>query len=180
MTASVLRILVVDDDVFYRDRLARALRSRGYDVMAVGSAEEADDLPAGWDPQGAVLDLRLPGVDGLECLKRLKRKYSSARVVMLTGYGSIASAMAAVRKGARDYLIKPADADQVLSALLRSEDDAEDAGESPPVASLGRLEWEHIQRVLADCRGNVSRAASVLGLHRRSLQRKLRKFPPGE
>jgi two-component system response regulator RegA len=178
MSTSVLSILVVDDDGFFRERLARALRSRGHDVVAAGSAEEAELLPPGWEPHAAVLDLRLPGADGLECLRRLKDKYPPVRVVMLTGYGSIATAMEAVRRGAWDYLVKPADADQVLAALLRLPGGAADAGDSPPVASLGRLEWEHIQRVLADCGGNVSRAASVLGLHRRSLQRKLRKFPP--
>ena len=177
MSVVIQRILLVDDDPVYLERLARAMRSRGYEVVAVGSGEEALEAVVGWVPDAAVLDLKLPGCSGLQTLRELRGTLGELRVLMLTGYGSIASAMDAVRQGAWDYLTKPADADQILAALHRDPSQAY-AEEEPEPATLGRLEWEHIQRVLADHGGNISHAAAALGLHRRSLQRKLQKFPP--
>jgi two-component system response regulator RegA len=177
MSVVIQRILLVDDDPVYLERLARAMRSRGYEVVAVGSGEEAMEAVGGWVPDAAVLDLKLPGCSGLQTLRELRGTFGELRVLMLTGYGSIASAMEAVRQGAWDYLTKPADADQILAALHRDPSQAY-AEEEPVPATLGRLEWEHIQRVLADHGGNISHAAAALGLHRRSLQRKLQKFPP--
>lgn len=177
MTPSLQRILVVDDDPVYLERLARALRARGCTVATADSAEAAAEAARALEPQAAVLDLKLPGASGLVCLRDLRAIWPDLRVLMLTGYGSIATAMEAVRQGAWDYLTKPADADQILAALLRAPGTG--AAESdPPPPTLDRLEWEHIQRVLADNDGNISQTAAALGLHRRSLQRKLQKFPP--
>lgn len=173
------RILLVDDDEIYLERLARALQRQGSTVAAARSAEEATAISRQFHPTAAVLDMNLPGANGLVCLRELREQWPELRVLMLTGYGSIATALEAVRLGAWDYLTKPADAAGILYALTR-----ERIAEAPPAPlpaappTLERLEWEHIQRVLADCDGNISHAAEALGLHRRSLQRKLRKFPP--
>jgi two-component system response regulator RegA len=175
----VATMLVVDDDEVFRTRLARALRDRGYEVRVAGSFDEARALAVEDSPELAVVDLRMPGRSGLELVKELRALDATTRVVVLTGYGSIATAVEAMRLGAVHYLPKPADADDVLAAFARGEGEPADAStlelEAP---SLARAEWEHIQRVLADCDGNVSDAARRLGLHRRSLQRKLQKLPP--
>lgn len=176
-TLPIQRILLVDDEPVYLERLARALRSRGCTVATAESAEAAPAAAQELNPQAAVLDLKLPGASGLHCLRELRAVWPELRVLILTGYGSIATAMEAVRQGAWDYLTKPADADQILAALHRTPGAAVTPADPPP-PSLERLEWEHIQRVLADHSGNISQTASALGLHRRSLQRKLQKFPP--
>lgn len=178
MNQTLRRILLVDDDMVYLERLARALRYRGLDVATAESAEAALTAANDLRPEAAVLDLKLPGASGLHCLKELKAAWPDLRVLMLTGYGSIATAMEAVRQGAWDYLTKPADADQILTALVRDSSQPRRDVSPPAVPSLDRLEWEHIQRVLSDNGGNISQTAIVLGLHRRSLQRKLLKHPP--
>jgi two-component system response regulator RegA len=169
-------ILLVDDDATLRERLARALRERGFDVRTAGSADEAMALVRADSPEMAVLDLKMPGHSGLELLRELKEQDPSTQIVILTGYGSIATAVEATKLGAIAYLPKPVDADEVLAAFQRA------GGEAPakPVEtpSLARAEWEHINRVLSDCGGNISEAARRLGIHRRSLQRKLQKYPP--
>jgi len=168
-------VLVVDDDEVFRTRLARALRSRGYEVREAsdrqGAAAAADEAP-----ELAVVDLRLPDGSGLDVVRDLRAADPTTVVVVLTGYGSIATALEAIRLGAVHYLAKPADADDVVAAFGRA---AGAPPEAPPetVPTLARVEWEHINRVLADCGGNVSQAARLLGLHRRSLQRKLAKLP---
>lgn len=172
-------ILIVDDDRVLRSRLARAFEERGYDVRVAGSYEEAMTESGVESPEMAVIDLRMPGRSGLELLRDLKAADSTTKIVVLTGYGSIANAVDAMRLGATNYLPKPADADDIIAAFARADAPPLEAPESdhePP--SLARAEYEHIQRVLADCRGNVSEAARKLGLHRRSLQRKLQKLPP--
>jgi two-component system response regulator RegA len=171
------RILLVDDDGSFCERLARAMESRGFAVQTANHVDDAVEIADEFQPEAAVVDLRLPDATGIECLRQLKEILPGLRVLMLTGYGSIATAIEAVRAGAWDYLTKPADADQVLAALTRERSPAEESAaiEAP---SLERVEWEHIQRVLNDCGGNVSHAAVKLGMHRRSLQRKLQKFPP--
>jgi two-component system response regulator RegA len=169
-------ILLVDDDEVLRERLAQAMRERGYEVRTAGSAEEALREAQRDSPEMAVLDLRMPGVNGLELLKELRKHDPSTRVLMLTGYGSIATAVQAVREGAVGYLPKPADADEILAALNGADTTKRVLGMETP--SLARAEWEHIQRVLSDCGGNISEAARRLGIHRRSLQRKLHKYPP--
>lgn len=177
MNPDLQRILLVDDETIYLNRLAKALRDRGCTVATAESAEAAPAAAAELKPQAAVLDLKLPGASGLACLRELRAAWPELRVLMLTGYGSIATAMEAVRQGAWDYLTKPADADQILAALERDPTQPLSESEIAP-SSLDRMEWEHIQRVLNDNDGNVTQTAAALGLHRRSLQRKLRKEPP--
>jgi two-component system response regulator RegA len=171
-------ILVVDDDEIYRERLAKAFRSYGYSSVTACDVESAVLVMEEQRVDAAVLDLRMPG-GGLMCLTELLARQPWVKAVILTGYGSIATAIQAVRVGAVDYLTKPADAEQIL-AILFGKEVVEEVAESYRLPSLDRLEWEHIQRVLQEQGGNISRAAEVLGLHRRSLQRKLQKFPPQE
>ena len=177
MNPDLQRILLVDDDKIYLNRLAKALRDRGCTIATAETAEAAPAAAAGLQPQAAVLDLKLPGASGLACLRVLRTTWPELRVLMLTGYGSIATAMEAVRQGAWDYLTKPADADQILAALSRDPTQTPNDSEIAP-STLDRMEWEHIQRVLNDNDGNITQTAVVLGMHRRSLQRKLRKEPP--
>jgi two-component system response regulator RegA len=169
----LLRILVVDDDGPFRSRLARSLAARGYEVAEVASAQEALCVARAFRPDRAVVDLRMTDGSGLDVLSELQHELPALASIVLTGYGSIATALEAVRRGAIDYLTKPVDADDVLRAFDAS---GEQAAETVP--SLHRVEWEHIQRVLADCDGNVSKAARLLGVHRRTLQRKLAIRPP--
>jgi two-component system response regulator RegA len=168
-------ILLVDDDAILRERLAQAIRARGYEVRTAGSADEAMREADRDSPEMAVVDLKMPGGSGIEVLRALRRQDPSTKVLMLTGYGSIATAVEAVREGAIGYLPKPADADEILAALNGTQSTKQQPGIETP--SLARAEWEHINRVLTDCGGNISQAARLLGLHRRSLQRKLSKYP---
>jgi two-component system response regulator RegA len=168
-------ILVVDDDDVFRGRLLRALTDRGYDARGAARAAEAVASAREDSPELAVVDLRMPDGSGLDVVRELLAIDPSTRVVVLTGYGSIATAVDAMRLGAVHYLSKPADADQILAAFDPGR--AVETSAAAPVPSLARVEWEHIQRVLSDCGGNVSQAARLLGLHRRSLQRKLGKYP---
>lgn len=176
MTDARPSLLLVDDDPVYRERLARAIASRGYEVRTAADAEEAVRLAEAESPELAVLDLRMPGESGLELLARLKAIDPTTRVLMLTGYGSIATAVEAVRLGAVHYLTKPADVDEILAAFDREGPHPETMKVETP--SLARVEWEHIQRVLSDCGGNLSEASRRLGLHRRSLQRKAARSRP--
>ncbi len=178
--AAVSRLLLVDDSEVFRERLARAFRERGLAVRTAGSYDEAMASAREHAPQLAVVDLRMPGRSGLELVRDLKQLDASMHVLVLTGYGSIATAVEAVRLGAANYLPKPADADDVLAALGRAgaEVDLEESEAEADVPTLARAEWEHIHRVMADCGGNISEAARRLGIHRRSLQRKLRKRAP--
>ncbi len=171
-------ILVVDDDHIFRERLMLALRDRGYRVAGAGSGAEALALLKKARPTRAIVDLRMPGPSGLECVQALVERNSDLAVIVLTGYGSIATAKEALRLGAVDYLTKPADADQILAAFDGRSAEFLANGAEDAVPSLARIEWEHIQRILSDCNGNISQAARALGIHRRSLQRKLSKRPP--
>lgn len=170
--------LVVDDDAVFRERLARALRKRGCEVVTAADADAA--IAAAWreSPERAVVDLRMPGRGGLELVKALKTIDPATQVLVLTGYGSIATAIDAIRLGATYYLNKPADADDVLAAFARGAAPVALGDADVHAPSLARAEWEHIQRVLADSGGNISEAARRLAMHRRSLQRKLQKIPP--
>jgi two-component system response regulator RegA len=177
-------ILIVDDDEVYRTRLARAFVDRGYDTRTAQDYDSAVAAANADSPEFAVVDLKMPGKSGLELVKSLHEVDPATKSVVLTGYGSIATAIDAVRLGAAYYLSKPADADDIVGAFARAE--------APPLAppapdsdeykapSLARAEWEHINRVLSDAGGNISEAARRLGIHRRSLQRKLQKYPPRE
>jgi two-component system, response regulator RegA len=173
---SAISLLLVDDDTTLRERMARAFQARGYDVRTAGSTEEALGCVKQDPPELAIIDLRMPGRSGLELLREMLAADPATRVLVLTGYGSIATAVQATRQGAIGYLSKPAGIEEILAAF--------DNPEGPPASttleapSLARVEWEHIHRVLADCDDNISEAARRLGIHRRSLQRKLQKYPP--
>lgn len=172
-------LLLVDDDDVFRERLARAFRERGFVVETHGSVDSALGTDTGESPEFAVVDLRMPGASGLDLVRSLHARDPATRIVVLTGYGSIATAVQAVKDGASDYLSKPLDFPRILAALLGPQDtpDAEQLEAELASPSLARIEWEHIQRVLLECEGNITRAAKTLGLHRRSLQRKLDKYP---
>ena len=177
-------LLLVDDDQAFRRRLARAFEDRGYDASTAGDYDEAVELARADSPELAVVDLKMPGRSGLELVQALQAIDPATKIVVLTGYGSIATAIDAVRLGATYYLPKPADADDIVGAFARAEapplaPPAPDSGEYR-APSLARAEWEHINRVLSDCAGNISEAARRLGIHRRSLQRKLQKYPPSK
>ena len=174
-------LLIVDDDERLRSRMARAFEERGYEVQQAAGFDAAVAIASDESTELAVVDLRMPGRSGLELVGELHRIDPATRIVVLTGYGSIATALEAVRLGATHYLTKPADVDEVIASFSRGEDHARGAGGAEHVPtetpSLARVEWEHIQRVLTDCGGNITKAAQRLGIHRRSLQRKLAKFP---
>ena len=181
MTGTAESMLVVDDDDDLRERLVRAFRDRGFAAHGAAGMAQALSAAERRPPDRVVLDLRMPGPSGLEVLCRLRQVHARVRTVVLTGYGSLAATVDAMRLGAVNVIAKPADADSILAAFERAERppmQANDASYRPP--SLHRLEWEHMQRVLAEAGGNVSEAARRLGLHRRSLQRKLQKRPPAE
>ncbi len=170
-------LLLLDDDAPLRTRLGRALESRGFTTQLVQSVGEAVAAVRAQPPAFAVLDMRLEDGSGLKVVQALRHARKDARIVMLTGYGNIATAVAAVKAGAVDYLAKPADADDVARALL-----AAHSGASPPPPenpmSADRVRWEHIQRVYELCGHNVSETARRLNMHRRTLQRILAKRAP--
>jgi two-component system, response regulator RegA len=170
-------LLIADDDAAFRTRLARAMEQRGYLVTAVGSVAEALAQTA-TPPTYAVIDLRLGDGNGLEIVGPLRKARPDMRIVVLTGYGNIATAVAAVKEGAVDYLSKPADADAIEQALV-----AHGKKLPPPPSnpmSADRVRWEHIQRVFEQCDRNVSETARRLNMHRRTLQRILGKHAPRE
>lgn len=167
-------ILLVDDDEVFRERMARALRDRGHPVVTAPDVPAALAAASAHRPAYAVVDLRMAGPSGIALIGPLLELSPGARIVMLTGYGSISSAVEALRAGAHDYLSKPVDADQVVAALTG--EPVRPAETAAP--SLARAEWEHIQRVLADCNQNISEASRRLGITRRTLQLKLKKYPP--
>ncbi|MEX2214728.1 MAG: response regulator [Phycisphaeraceae bacterium] len=174
-------ILIVDDDRIFRTRLVRALEDRGLRTHGAADSAEAVRLMHEIKPVRAIVDLRMAEESGLDVIQKLKAIDPKLAVIVLTGYGSIATAKEAIRRGALDYLTKPADADQILSIFEKADAPQGERATPPESApSLAQVEWEHIQRVLADCDGNISQAARVLGIHRRSLQRKLSKLPPPE
>jgi two-component system response regulator RegA len=171
-------LLLVDDDAPLRRSLQRALERRGFTVYAAEGLQGGLNLAHSVKPQYAVIDLRLEDGSGLELVRRLRELHQKVRIVILTGYGNIATAVAAVKAGAVDYLAKPADADEVINALL-----ATGAGLPPPPdnpMSADRVRWEHIQRVFEQCNRNVSETARRLNMHRRTLQRILNKRAPRE
>lgn len=181
--------LVVDDDAVFAGALARALTRRGYAVRIAHNRQQALALAAQTPFAYITLDLHLsaapeagstvPAESGLQLVAPLRAALPDARILVLTGYASIATAVAAVKHGADEYLAKPANVDSILTALMAGvwEDAAEAAMEEPVPLSVARLEWEHIQRVLAEHDGNISATARALNMHRRTLQRKLGKRP---
>ncbi|HXJ94254.1 MAG TPA: response regulator [Terriglobia bacterium] len=172
-------VLIIDDDEAFHTRLRRAFELRGWEADVAASGKEGLTRARETGPDLATVDLRMPGESGLDFVKSLRELDATVSIIVLTGYGSIATALDAVRFGANHYLTKPVDVDQILAAYEGIQLSLVGDAPSPTtVPSLARVEWEHIQRVLTDCGGNVSQAAKLLGLHRRSLQRKLYKYPP--
>jgi len=172
-------ILLVDDETFFRERLGRAFEKRDYTVFLAADYDEAMTMVKKNKPKMAVVDLKMPGKSGLELIKDALAVHRKMKIVVLTGYGSIATATDAVKLGAVSYLPKPADIDDIITAFAKTTDlNLPEPDEKFQAPSLARMEWEHINRVLHDCKGNISAAAKKLGLHRRTLQRKLNKFPP--
>ena len=172
-----MRLLIVEDDVDFAEVLARAMRKRGVEVELAHNAATARDIAEHFAPSHALVDLKLPGESGLRVVAALSERWPALAIVVLTGYASIATAVEAVRLGARHYLAKPANADEILAALLRDQPDAALEVSAQPL-TVARLEWEHIQKVLNEHAGNISATARALKMHRRTLQRKLEKNPP--
>jgi two-component system response regulator RegA len=169
-------LLVVDDDTTFARVLADAFDKRGFAVRLAHNVAEGLAAANEESPEYAVVDLKMPGPSGLELVARLKQLDENTRIVVLTGYASVATAVEAIKLGAIHYLTKPADADEVLAAFGRTAGDAATPVEIRPL-SVARLEWEHIQKVLNECGGNISETARRLAMHRRTLQRKLAKRP---
>jgi two-component system response regulator RegA len=169
-------LLLVDDDPTFCEVLGEALSKRGFSVRIAHNVTDALRLVEASLPAYAVIDLRMPGPSGLDLVAKLRVCNPDLKLVVLTGYASIATAVEAIKLGATYYLTKPCDADEIVAAFNRDQGDTAIAIAPEPI-SINRLEWEHIQRVLAECGGNVSAAARRLGMHRRTLQRKLSKHP---
>lgn len=173
------RLLLVDDDPTFCKVLQQALEKRGFEVHTATDVDAGLALAETVDPEYAVIDLRIGHESGLLLVKRLAELDVNTRIVMLTGYASIATAVEAIKLGAVHYLTKPADADEIVAALHKNEGDASVEIKDKPL-SVKRLEWEHLQKVLVAHDGNISAAARALGMHRRTLQRKLDKRPVKE
>ena len=169
-------LLIVDDDNPFRERLARAMEKKGFDVTQAEGVKKGIESVKVKKPAFAVVDLRLNDGNGLEVVKQLQTSNSKSRIIMLTGYGNIPTAVAAIKEGAIDYLAKPADADDVEKALLADPEAKAPPPENP--MSADRVKWEHIHRVFELCNRNVSETARRLKIHRRTLQRILSKRSP--
>lgn len=169
-------LLLVDDDEIFLNRLARAMEKRGFEVIRASSIATAKEAVSQQPPAYAVVDLRLEDGNGLDVVDALRDAREDARIVVLTGYGAIATAVAAVKMGATDYLAKPADADDITRALLSRGETLPPPPDAP--MSADRVRWEHIQRVYEQCDRNVSETARRLHMHRRTLQRILAKRSP--
>ncbi|MFQ5660949.1 MAG: response regulator transcription factor [Gammaproteobacteria bacterium] len=169
-------LLLVDDDETFCDVLSRALEKRGYSVVSAHDIEGALTQAVDLIPTHAVVDLKMPGESGLELIPKLCELHPQILIVVLTGYASIATAVEAIKLGAVHYLTKPTNADQIVKAFQREAGDPDVRISDKPIP-LNRVEWEHIQKVLTDCNGNITAAARTLGMYRRTLQRKLQKRP---
>ncbi|WP_062265174.1 response regulator transcription factor [Endozoicomonas arenosclerae] len=171
------KILLVDDDQTFCQVLARAFRRRDLDVRVAHSAEQGEDILNQFQPDLAVIDLKMSGASGLTLIPHLLNSNPKVRILVLTGYASIATAVEAIRLGATNYLCKPADAEQILAALFSQPEIPHEVPVPEKPISLERLEYEHIQRILLENEGNISETARQLNMHRRTLQRKLGKNP---
>jgi two-component system, response regulator RegA len=170
-------ILIVDDDIVFTEVLGRAIEKRGYGCLLAHDVGSALALAETHSPDMAVIDLKLERESGLDLLPRLKQINPAIRMLILTGYSSIATAVAAIKLGAFDYACKPVDTDEIIALLEGHLESREKQAVEPEPPSIRRLQWEHIQKVLEANQGNVSATARVLGMHRRTLQRKLQKRP---
>lgn len=178
MTTTHGKLLIVDDDDVFRIRLGRAMERRGFTVILADSVPSGVEAARADPPDYAVVDLRLDGRNGLEVVHAVREVAAEARIIVLTGYGNIATAVAAMKAGAVDYLPKPADADAIEAALLAQDRPLPEPPDHP--MSADRVRWEHIQRVFEQCERNVSETARRLNMHRRTLQRILAKHAPRE
>jgi two-component system, response regulator RegA len=169
-SSGISRILVCEDDQSFRKRLSRMLRDRGFMIFEAENIEEGYQVVMEFAVDACIIDLRMPGGDGLELVSKLSRSHPEVRTVLFTGFGTIQNAIEAIRLGAFNYITKPASIDEIIQALYKNETSASNEKVMPP---LEEVEMEYIKRVLNECEGNISVAAKVLGLHRRSLQRKL-------
>ena len=169
-------LIIVDDDNPFRDRLARAMEKKGFQVFQAEGVKQGIQTVKEKKPGFAVVDLRLADGNGIEVVKQIQSLNSNSRIIMLTGYGNIPTAVAAIKEGAIDYLAKPADADDVEKALLADPEKRAEPPENP--MSADRVKWEHIHRVFELCNRNVSETARRLKMHRRTLQRILSKRSP--
>ena len=169
-------LLIVDDDNPFRERLSRAMEKKGFTVLQAESVKKGVDLAISNKPDFGVVDLRLNDGNGIEVVREIQKTNPNSRVIMLTGYGNIPTAVAAIKLGAIDYLSKPADADDVERALLADPNKRAEPPENP--MSADRVKWEHIHRVFELCNRNVSETARRLKMHRRTLQRILSKRSP--
>jgi two-component system response regulator RegA len=169
-------LLIVDDDQTLCSVLAKAMQKRGFETRVAHDVATALALAKDDPPEYAIIDLSMPGESGLNLISQLKKIDAHTRMVVLTGYASVATAVEAIKLGAIHYLAKPADADEILNSFHRDEGDSKVPIPVRPL-SVARLEWEHIQKVLAECDGNISETARRLNMHRRTLQRKLNKRP---
>ncbi len=178
MTDTKGLLLIVDDDAVLAERMGKAMERRGYDVTVMNGISPALEWLEDMQPDYAVIDLRLTDGNGLDVIQKIKQTAPDCRAVMMTAYGNIATAVAAVKAGAVDYLTKPADADAIESALLAAGGDS--TLPPPPVRPMSaeRVRWEHIQRIYEQCERNVSETARRLSMHRRTLQRILAKYAP--
>lgn len=170
------RLLIIDDDEMFCHVLSRAFTRRGFEVMTAHDADQALAVATQFQPTMATLDLKLENSSGLKLLPDMLTAVPSCRIVVLTGYSSIATAVEAMKLGAVNYLCKPADADDIIASFEQQEGDPNiELADNPP--SINRITWEHIQKVLQEHDGNISATARALGMHRRTLQRKLQKRP---
>ena len=171
-------LLVVDDDLPFRERLSRSMQKKGFEVDSADSFESALEIIEKKNFDYAIVDMRLTDGSGLELIKKIQIKSPPTKSLLLTGYGNIATAVAAIKSGAIDYLPKPAEIEQIYSALISSKEILPPPPENPMTAD--RIRWEHIQRVFIQCNRNVSETARRLRMHRRTLQRILNKHAPKE
>lgn len=174
-----MKYLIIDDDLVFRERLQKALCRSGFEAQAAANAKAALEFIAqaieSQQPfQRVICDLKMPGMSGLDLIEKILDLDHNLEILILTGYGSIATTQSAIKKGAISYLTKPSSLDRILAAF---DEDRQQAIESVPTPSLYQVEWEHIQRILSDCQGNITNAAKKLGINRRSLQRRLAKAP---
>lgn len=178
-TETLPSLLLVDDDETFCAVMGKALRRRGYEVTIAHDVDSAVRMAEADAPEYALIDLKMPGDSGLVLVRCLKSIDPATRIVVLTGYASISTAVEAVKLGATHYLAKPVDADEAIAAFHKADGDDSISVASNPL-SVDRLEWEHIQRVLTEHHGNISATARSLNMHRRTLQRKLAKHAPKE
>ncbi len=176
---SALSILVVDDNAVFNQTLCRSLTRKGISVISSSCTEEAANLLRSHPIDGAIVDLKMEGASGLTLIPKIKISNPQCAIVMLTGYASIATAVEAIKLGANNYLTKPANTGEILTALFSESyiNSPEHPTETKTPMSVNRLEWEHIQKVLVENNGNISATSRALGMHRRTLQRKLQKHP---